>query len=349
MATSSTSDPEEELTRETEAAGPPGLRGDEEELAPGTLIGRYEIRSLIGKGGMGAVYLARDLRLDREVAVKVAAARVAADVSRVLKEARALAALSHPNTLTVHDFGVRQGRPFIVMERLRGDSLRVLLDAGKPSLEETLRLARLILAGLSAAHEADIVHLDVKPENVVLLEGGSLKLVDFGIAQRAASGQAAVAGTKPYMAPEQREGRAVDARTDVFAFGVLLHELLAGRRPARDEERAVVRDVSGGPLRDLLARCLAEEPGDRPASATVVLRELEAIPAERAFDTERRDTEAWTALAAEDGEGWRIVPGPGPRLVMTGAIEVEDTRAELTPTSKRSTPRLAVAACSPWT
>ena len=218
-------------------------------LALGATLGPYEIVARLGAGGMGEVYRARDRRLQREVAIKILKADGPTDEAtrdRFAREARSVAGLSHPHIGAVYDVGVHDGIDYIVMELLEGDTLAARLTAGRLSVAETLRIAGQIGAALEAAHRAGIVHRDLKPGNIMLTRAGA-KLLDFGLATRAAAatfpgGVAAttaasssvpgtVVGTWQYMAPEQILGRPADARTDVFAFGVMLYEMLAGRRP----------------------------------------------------------------------------------------------------------------------
>src|SRR6185503_13796313 len=210
-------------------------------LAAGSRVGPYTIVALIGSGGMGDVYRARDPRLDRDVAIKVlrsARDRVALD--RFEREARAVASLTHPNALAVFDVGAENGVPYIVTELLAGTTLRKHLGKRLPA-GEALRIVRQIADVLTAAHEKGIVHRDLKPENVFLLPDGTVKLIDFGLARQVASSPDAetrlitatgsVAGTFAYMAPEQIRGLECDGRTDLFALGIVLYEMLAGARP----------------------------------------------------------------------------------------------------------------------
>src|SRR5512139_860968 len=221
-------------------------------LVAGTRLGPYEVLDLLGVGGMGEVYRARDPRLGRDVAIKVLPAEVGADperLSRFEREARAVAALSHPNILTVFDVGTHEGVPYVVTELLQGETLREMISRRTPTQRQVLSIAVQVAQGLDAAHGKGIVHRDLKPENVFVTTDGRVKLLDFGLAkqvQRLASdsveptesspteaGQ--MVGTIGYMSPEQVRGLPVDARTDVFSFGVVLYELLAGKHPFRRE------------------------------------------------------------------------------------------------------------------
>jgi serine/threonine protein kinase len=212
-------------------------------LSPGQRFAQYEIMSRLGSGGMGEVYRARDLRLDREVAVKVMAEHIAADPEmrrRFETEAKAVAALSHPSILAIHELIIIEGVPVAVMELLEGETLRNRLSQGAMDWREAVRIAAAIADGLSAAHAKGVVHRDLKPENVFLTSGGLVKILDFGLAlQRlddaatatvARTAQGIVLGTFGYMSPEQVMGERVDGRSDVFAAGCILFEMITGRR-----------------------------------------------------------------------------------------------------------------------
>ncbi len=231
-------------------------------LAAGARLGPYEILDLVGAGGMGEVYRARDPRLGRDVAVKVLPAEVGADPERLRRfeqEARAVAALNHPNILTVFDIGTHEGTPYVVMELLQGETLREMTSRRAPTQRQVLSFLVQAAQGLEAAHAKGIVHRDVKPENVFVTTDGRVKVLDFGLAKVAArltseSGEATessptdaglVVGTVGYMSPEQVRGLAVDPRTDVFSFGVVLYELLGGKHPFRRE--TTVGDADGDP------------------------------------------------------------------------------------------------------
>jgi eukaryotic-like serine/threonine-protein kinase len=202
-------------------------------LAAGSKLGPYEIVSRIGEGGMGEVWKARDTRLDRIVAVKRLKGQHSA---RFEQEARAIAALNHPNICTLHDVGP----DYLVMEYIEGKPL-----AGKLPQDEAVRLAMQIASALEEAHGCGILHRDLKPANILVTAKGSAKLLNFGLAKLAADGDATqtmgILGTPLYMSPEQAEGKALDARSDVFSFGSVLYEVLTGHRPF-DSLAAVLRD-----------------------------------------------------------------------------------------------------------
>src|SRR6266849_1434525 len=216
-------------------------------LTSGTKLGPYEIQSPIGAGGMGEVYRARDPRLGRDVAIKVLPLSFAADTERLRRfeqEARAVAALNHPNILAIYDIGTREGAPFIISELLEGESLRKRLSGGALPVRKAIEYAVQMAHGLAAAHEKGIVHRDLKPENIFVTRDGRVKILDFGLAKLAQNAGAGpdevtlaspntavgiVMGTASYMAPEQVRGETADPRTDIFAFGAVLYEMLSGQ------------------------------------------------------------------------------------------------------------------------
>ncbi len=280
-------------------------------LSPGTRLGPYEILAQLGAGGMGEVYRARDSRLGRDVALKVVKPLLATDpdrLSRFEKEARAAAHLDHPNILVVHDVGTYGDIPFIVSELLQGESLREKLDAPlspKKAVDYTIQIAH----GLAAAHEKGIVHRDIKPENVFVTKDGRVKILDFGIAKLLPSTEAAgvdtatltatatqpgtAIGTVAYMSPEQVRGQPVDARSDLFSLGVVLYEMLSGKRPflrdtpaeimtaiLREEPPDLTETNRGVPaaLEKVVRHCLEKETVSRFHSARDVVFALEALP-----------------------------------------------------------------------
>src|SRR6516164_3099879 len=227
-------------------------------LAPGSRLGAYEILSLIGSGGMGEVYRARDSRLNRDVAIKVLPTDVAADhdrLARFEREAQVLASLNHPNIAQIHGVDDSSGTPALVMELVDGPTLADRIAKGPIPLDEALPIAKQIAEALEAAHELGIIHRDLKPANIKVRPDGTVKVLDFGLAKAfdpaASSGAGAtisptlslhatqagiILGTAAYMAPEQARGRPIDKRADIWAFGCVLFEMLTGRRAFEGED-----------------------------------------------------------------------------------------------------------------
>jgi TolB-like protein/tetratricopeptide (TPR) repeat protein/predicted Ser/Thr protein kinase len=269
-------------------------------VQPGARLGAYEIVRLLGAGGMGEVFLARDTRLGREVALKVLPAAFAADpVRRRLfeDEARAVAALNHPSIVTLYAIESVGGVDFLTMEFVDGETLDRLAGPSGLALPRALEIARALAAAVAAAHRRGVVHRDLKPANVMIDREGRLKVLDFGIASRQLAGAeedaptrtatGMVAGTISYMAPERLAGRPSGPEADVFSLGVLLHELIAGRRPFSGTTPA---EIASSILRDppapldappglarIVARCLEKDPRARYASAEPLARELEQV------------------------------------------------------------------------
>ncbi len=307
----------------------------------GTRLGPYEITAKIGAGGMGEVYRARDTRLGREVAVKVLPEDFSRDPDRLRRfelEARSASALNHPNILTIHDVGNEGSQAYLVTELLEGASLREVLDRdGKISTGAALDWGAQITRGLAAAHARGIVHRDLKPENLFVCDDGRIKILDFGLAKLTlpANGESSVLeqattltemtsegkilGTVGYMAPEQVRGEAVDARADIFSFGCVLYEMLAGERAfhgptALDTLSAILRSepeklgpagllASRPGLQRLIARCLAKDPRQRWQCAGDLAAELERLVSEpEPFALEASAVAArrrrWTAVMA---------------------------------------------------
>jgi serine/threonine-protein kinase len=258
---------------------------DDEPIAAGTVIGTYTIVRELGRGGMGRVYLASDARLNRTVALKALAPHLTRDPrqrDRLRREARAAAALTHPGICTVYALEEIDGELYIASEFVEGHSLRAEIAARRPvPVDEVLWTARALAAALASAHAHQVVHRDLKPENVMRTPDGGVKILDFGLARAGASPQDAkvtqtgvVVGTPAYMAPEQRHLGPVDARADVFAYGVLLYEYACGEHPVRAASPLVVPE----PLATVIARCLREAPAERYASAAEIVSALGAPP-----------------------------------------------------------------------
>ena len=265
-------------------------------ISAGTRLGAYEVIAKLGEGGMGEVYRARDRKLDRDVAIKVLPQSVSADsdmLARFEREAKAVAALSHPNILSIFDFGAQGGISYAVMELLEGETLRGKLDAGPISQKQAVDYALQVAKGLSAAHAKGIVHRDLKPENLFVTTDGHVTILDFGLAKRveiAAPGEmtgptrsghtepGTIMGTAGYMSPEQVKGLPVDHRSDIFSFGTILYELLSGKNAFRratnvETMAAIMRDEPRGVGAEHLAgprpHCQAL-PGEGPRSSVPV-------------------------------------------------------------------------------
>lgn len=273
----------------------------------GSVFGRFRVLSVLGKGGMGVVYLAEDAALARQVALKVLTLDVAEDPEhrqRLLREARASAALSHPNIAAVYEMGEVDGRLYIAMERIVGESLRQRIDKGPLSQADVLTIAKQILQGVAKAHDAGIVHRDIKPDNIMVASDGTVKVLDFGIAKFlverrenpatsvTATEHGRLLGTPSYMSPEQANALPIDARSDVFSFGIVLYEMLTGKTPFRgknflDVLAALARDNPRPPseinpeiskdVEGLALRCLQKDPDARYSNANEVLVALEGF------------------------------------------------------------------------
>ena len=309
-------------------------------LAAGARLGPYEIVAPLGAGGMGEVYRARDTRLERTVAIKVLPSRLAADpdaLGRFEREARAVAALSHPNILAIHDFGTDRGVAYAVTELLEGKTLRERLEAGRMPPRKAIEYAVQAARGLAAAHDKGIVHRDLKPENVFVTEDGRVKILDFGLARLGAPEQSdtpvteartatvatepgVVMGTVGYMSPEQVRGQVTDHRSDVFSFGAVLYEMLTGRRA-----------FHGGSAADTMSAVLNQEPelartlpGIAPGLEHIVRRCLEKAPGERfqsahdlAFALSRLSSSGGSYAGPRvSGRSWRIALGAAAVLAL---------------------------------
>jgi eukaryotic-like serine/threonine-protein kinase len=283
-------------------------------LSSGVRLGPYEIQAPLGAGGMGEVYLARDTRLGREVAVKILPESFARDPDRLHRfeqETRAVAALNHPNILAIYDVGQHESVPFLVSELLEGESLRRLLERGSLPHRNTIEYGVQIAQGLAAAHEKGIVHRDLKPENLFVTKDGRTKILDFGLAKLAAKASGdyneptiteantaagVLLGTTSYMAPEQVRGEPADPRADIFAFGTVMYEMLTGRRAFR-------RDTPAETMTAILREDPAEvsDPAHRvsPALEKIVRRCLEKNPRQR-FQSAMDLSFALSALSGTD-------------------------------------------------
>ena len=294
-------------------------------ITAGTKLGRYEIRSKVGEGGMGEVYAGRDTQLGRDVAVKVLPTTVSSDAERLRRfeqEACAASALNHPNILVVHDIGAHDGTTYVVSELLEGETLRKRIGGTALGQRRAIDYALQIANGLAAAHEKGIIHRDLKPDNIFITNDGRVKILDFGLAKltqldgnqsqtdvptrRVDTDPGVVMGTVGYMSPEQLKGRTVDQRSDIFSFGAILYEMLSGRRAFHRESTA-----------DTISAILKEHPPDlsetnqriSPALERLVNHCLEKNPEER-FHSARDLAFALEALSGSSATSAQTVAMP---------------------------------------
>jgi serine/threonine protein kinase/Tol biopolymer transport system component len=319
-------------------------------LSAGAKLGNFEIVEMLGRGGMGEVWRARDARLKREVAIKVLPAGLARDpdrISRFEREARAASALNHPNIVSVHDIGCDNGTYWIATELVRGDTLRRMIEAGPLPAPKAIEIAAQVAAGLAAAHAAGLVHRDLKPDNIMVTRDGQVKILDFGLAKQRypapdsttadLTDEGMVLGTAGYMSPEQVRGEAADHRSDLFSFGVVLHEMLSGKRAFSGSSsvemmHAILKDepaelpVSVPPeLGGIVRRCLEKEPDRRFQSAADLAFALRPSSPSLtpAAEPKRRAWLKWAALSGASVAGagaalfWLIRPLPPPRITAT--------------------------------
>src|SRR5215469_6540728 len=277
----------------------------------GAKLGSYEIQSPLGAGGMGEVYLATQSNLGRQVAIKVLASSAASDPERLRRfeqEARAASALNHPNIISIYDVGRDGSTSYLAMEFVDGRTLRDLLNAGPLGIKKSLQNAAQVADGLAKAHSAGIVHRDLKPENVMVSRDGCVKILDFGLAKlmpgddssQSQTLTATAHGTRPgtvmgtagYMSPEQARGAELDYRSDIFSFGSILYEMVAGKPPFKAASSAqtmaaIIEDEptpiaeanpkAPAPLRWVIERCMAKDPDDRYSSTRDLARDLRSI------------------------------------------------------------------------
>ena len=299
-------------------------------------LGSFEVLSLLGEGGMGQVYCARDTRLGREVALKLLPETLAQDEEKLIRlerEAHLLASLNHPNIATLHGIEESEGRRYLVMELVPGETLAERLTPGGLGLEEALSVMRQIAEGLEAAHEKGIIHRDLKPANIRITPEGKVKLLDFGLAKaiaeekspddlsrsptltREGTEHGLILGTASYMSPEQARGQSLDRRTDVWSFGCVMYEVLTGRKAfpgetvsdivasilARDPVWKALPERTPVKIQDLLRRCLRRDPHRRLrdiADARIELEESLAEPAPTLVAPRPRGGMVVAALAA---------------------------------------------------
>lgn len=339
--------------------------------------GRYRIERELGLGGMAAVYLAHDQELDRPVAVKLLAANLAGDESfrkRFVREARVAAKLSHPNIVRVFDSGEADGRPFIVMEYVEGESLaEALRRRGKFPPDEAVELVLQICEGLEHAHANGLVHRDVKPGNLLLREDGVLKIADFGIARATEATKltqvGTVLGTAAYLSPEQAAGTEVTPAADLYSLGVVFYELLTGRTPyvveslpqlaVQQREGAITPLGSLEPvsatLEGAVTRCLAFDPAARPGSAAELARELTQPEAPtEPLETRVVPTQPATGIHWHRSWSWAALVGAVALIALVVALVATDSRRPRTgpvpvePVSRGSTPADEARNLSDW-
>ena len=349
-------------------AAPPPLPSGLTQLQPGLILDHYQVIHLIGSGGMGQVYLAQDLRLQRRVALKVLPPvldEAQEPFRRFEAEAQTVSALNHPNILTIYDFAEIDGLHLIVTEFVEGDTLRRVLSDGPIEQARCIQIFLQIASALSAAHSQGIVHRDIKPENIIIRTDGVVKVLDFGIAKLIqppeitaatnpgepffATGPGLLLGTPQYMSPEQARGLAVDLRTDIFSLGIVLYEALAGKLPFRGKTRTdVIAEIlktepvalsSLAPriveeLEKIVTTCLAKDRTDRYSTAEELLTKLQNVQREISFRGQRENTLAESnagSIRGDQGEMTIALPVP-----IAPMPSVEPAVEKTTPIRRRS-------------
>ena len=315
-------------------------------------LGAYRLLALLGSGGMGVVYRARDERLGRDVALKILPNTFAKDPERVARferEARAVASLNHPHICVLHDIGNQNGTGYMVMEHLEGETLAARISRGALPFDQALQLATQIADALDRAHRAGVTHRDVKPANLMLTRDG-VKVLDFGLAKSGSkpapaeqtftaplTTEGSVLGTPQYMAPEQFEGKEADTRSDIWAFGAVLYEMVTGEKAfqgksysslagailSADPQPMLVKPFTPPALERLVRRCLAKEPEDRYQSMRDVVLDLRMAPQETAAMPARTSRWPWAVAAGVSGgcgtgSGMGSVDAEGERTAVAG-------------------------------
>ncbi|MDZ4722541.1 MAG: protein kinase [candidate division Zixibacteria bacterium] len=334
-------------------------------IQAGTVVGKFIIVKKIGFGGMGEVYLADDKSLSRRVALKFLPWHLATDTSftsRFAREAKAVAALDHPNIVTIYEVGDFNGRPFFAMKYVEGRSLRVYAKEKNPDVSEILDLAIHICEGLHAAHSAGIVHRDIKPENISVDKDGRLHILDFGLASLQAgerlTKQGSTLGTVGYMSPEQVQGKPVDPRSDMFSFGVVLYELITGHSPFRgDNDAATMNNILHAMPESVMVHKPQTPPGiqqilDRALDKNVEMRYQSASGMLADLKREKRELEGGSGQyahlsisrpALKPKRGF-LIPGTVIAVVIAGALVFKPWKIEISPdqTAVASDNRLAI-------
>ncbi|HEX2060225.1 MAG TPA: serine/threonine-protein kinase, partial [Thermoanaerobaculia bacterium] len=296
-----------------------------------TVLDRYRVLSLIGAGGMGEVYLASDDKLGRRVAIKILPEAVSRDEEaklRMLREARAVAALDHPNVCTIYEVGEHDGRPYIVMQYIDGETLFDRMKQGRLSPSECLDIVTQVAAALDEAHSHGVIHRDVKPMNIMLTTRGQVKVLDFGLAKFTTTRESTatdpllsragiITGTAPYMSPEQLRGSQIDARSDIFSLGIVLYEMVTGRRPFERantvatitailfEEPDPIDEPGFSGFVPIIRRALSKEPSRRYATVAQMLEALHDLK------SRPRSAPRVRNVALDPTE--RDIPRPAPR------------------------------------
>src|SRR5215831_2088800 len=326
----------------------------------GTTLGHYKIERSLGRGGMGEVYSAVDLKLHRPVALKVLPVTSAGQPEareRFEREAKAVAALNHPNIVTIHSVEEENGVVFLTMELIEGKTLAELIPKGGMRLEQLLKLAIPLADAVSAAHQQGITHRDLKPANVMVTDDGRVKVLDFGLAKlreqqgaaaetavdpaRGLTSKGSIIGTTLYMSPEQAEGRPVDARSDIFSLGIILYEMATGQRPFRGETHVAVlssilkdnppsiTELNAEQPRDLariVKRCVAKDPDQRYQSGRDLRIELEEVK-EAADSGALRSSLSQPSTRGGNAQWWKFaLPGAGVALLIVIALGVLRSR-----------------------
>jgi tRNA A-37 threonylcarbamoyl transferase component Bud32 len=309
-------------------------------LGVDTCVDNFRICGFIGEGAMGQVYLAQDVTLGRRVALKLIKRSVMAryGTARFLEEARATASLNHPHIVILHAVGEHDGRPYLALEFIDGESLRTRLRGGPLPLREALRCGQAVAEAIAEAHRHGIIHTDLKPDNIVIPCDGRLRVVDFGLAKLAGDAPQAASGTPAYMAPERWRGAPPTGAMDIWALGVTLHELIVGSRLMADDaipllafatELPELASLPDAPWAQLVRDCLALDPAARPTAEAVVRRISVLLAPRAATPGAVRSRAAHPPVSCDDLGPWPLHPASGALLeTVTGARDAAEFRQE---------------------